>query len=187
MAKDPYLCDPAALADEMKAGDLHALDRITRCYGERLIAVGRRHCRDEADAQDAVQDALLAAGKHMTGFRGDGSPEGWLVRLVTNACRRMTRGRKNDPNLHDDVADRPLAAATADPEDLTRRGELMQALGEAMAELSPVDRAILLLAEAEDWRAPEIAEALELSPAAVRKRLSRVRARLRPRLEEWGA
>ena len=53
----------------------------------------------------------------------------------------------------------------------------------ALLELAPTDRLIVLLSDAEDWRAPEIAAALELSPGAVRTRLSRLRRRLRARLE----
>lgn len=178
------LCDPSAIAEQMRAGDLAALDRVTRCYGERLLAVGRRACRDDDAARDAVQDALLAAGEHLEDLRAVNSPEGWLVRLVTNACYRMRRGRKNDPALHRDAADVPLGTTAPSPEVLAGRGQLAVALGEAMLALSPTDRAILLFAEAEDWRAPEIAAHLGLTPAAVRKRLSRARAALRPALAQ---
>ena len=67
-----------------------------RCQAH-LLAVGRRVCRDDERARDAVQDALLAAGEHLDDFRGDGSVEGWLVRMVANACKSWRRGRKEDP------------------------------------------------------------------------------------------
>jgi len=185
MAQQALLCDPSAIAHQMQRGDLAALDRITRCYGERMLAVGRRYCRDDDAAHDAVQDALLAAGTHLSDLRDQRSPEGWLVRLVTNACYRMRRGRKNDPGLHHDVDDAPVVAGDASPEAEARRAQLAIALGEALVDLSPVDRAVVLLAEAEDWKAPEIAEQLGLSPAAVRKRLSRARAAMRPALERF--
>ncbi len=185
MSPEALLCDPSQIAHQMQRGDLAALDRITRCYGERMLAVGRRHCRDDDAAHDAVQDALLAAGTHLTDLRDERSPEGWLVRLVTNACYRMRRGRKNDPALHHDVDDAPVTAVDASPEAAARRAQLAEALGAAMIDLSPVDRAIILLAEAEDWKAPEIAETLKMTPAAVRKRLSRARATLRPALERF--
>lgn len=93
-AADPALCDPDRLIELARAGDPEALERMTRCYGSRLIAVGRAHCRDAERARDAVQDALLAATEHLDDFRGDGSLEGWLVRMVARACYRMRRGRK---------------------------------------------------------------------------------------------
>jgi RNA polymerase sigma-70 factor (ECF subfamily) len=166
----------------MRTGDLHALDRLTRCYGQRLLAVGRRYCRDEEDAKDAVQDALLGAGEHLTDFRGEGTPEGWLVRMVANACRRMSRGRKNDPGLHRDIEDTPVSDVQDGPERLAHRGELVKRLGEVLVELPAKDRTILLLSEAEEWTAPEIGETLGMSANAVRIRLSRLRAKLRPQL-----
>ena len=185
MTTDGSYCDPEKLITLMRAGDIAALERITRCYGDRLLAVGRRYCRDSDEAADAVQDALLAGGEHLKDFRGDGSPEGWLIKMVTNACSRMRRGRKNDPALHVDVADNPLVEAGATPENLAGRAELIEALGEALLELPSKDRAILLLAEAEGWTGPEIASSLDLTPTAVRVRLTRIRAKIRPRLERY--
>ncbi len=183
-------CDPKRLVALVQAGDIDALDYITRCYGNRLLAVGRRYCRDNDRAQDAVQDALLSAGEHLQDFRGDGSVEGWLIRMVTNACRRMQRGRKNDPGLHAELDDDSSPAiAQISPEEITERGELAVALGEALLRLPARDRALLLLSDAEDWRATELAEALKVTPASLRTRMSRARKRLREQLgplwEEW--
>ena len=183
MDGNAWLCDPHELVSLVKKGDIEALDRMTRCYGERLLAVGRRYCRNEEDAHDAVQDALLSAGRNLTSFRGDGSLEGWLVRMVTNACFRMRRGRKNDPSLHDH--DAVLPADDDSPEAMAGRLQLAEAIGRALEELSPKDRLILLLAEAEDWTGPQIAERMGMTPGAVRTRLTRARARLRTHMAEW--
>lgn len=165
----------------MRAGDLTALDRLTRCQGERLLAVGRRYCRNEQDARDAVQDALVVAATHMEDFRGEGSAEGWVVRMVARACGRMRRGRKNDPALH--VRDVEIAALEFDPELLAGRARIAEALGAALLDLPAKDRAVLLLAEAEGWTGPEIAAELGVTPNAVRSRLSRARRVVRGRLE----
>jgi len=166
----------------VQGGDIDALDAITRCFGDRLLAIGRRTCRDDEEARDAVQDALLSAGTHLLSFRGEGSVEGWLARMVQNACFRMRRGRKNDPSLH--RTDLDLQSRGDDPEQASYRSEAAEALGRALLSLSPMDRAILLLAEGEGWTGPEIAERMGLTPGAVRTRLTRMRGRLR---EELGA
>ena len=189
----------------VRSGDLQALDRMTRCHGERLLAVGRRYCRDGADAEDAVQDALLAAGRHLESFRGDGSVEGWLVRMVANACHHMRRGRKNARHLHtslltpggaagresDESSQLDVGAALespdATPEQRAMAGELALAVGSALQELDATNRAIVLLSEAEGWTGPEIAAELGLTPGAVRVRLTRARSRLRERLAPRGA
>lgn len=187
----PAICDPHDLVRMVKNGELEALDRITRCYGERLLAVGRRQCRDDSKAEDAVQDALLSAGQHLRDFRGDGSLEGWLIRMVTNACRHMQRGRKNDPSLHSDVADTSPPSIDDSPETTAVRSEMAAALGDALLRLQPRDRALLLLADAEGWRATELAEGLGMTPENVRTRMSRARKRLREELgtmwQEWSA
>lgn len=185
MAQDLGICDGKELVTLVQAGDIEALDRITRCFGDRLLAVGRQRCRNEEDAQDAVQDTLLSAGKNLESFRGDGSLEGWLVRMVANACYRMRRGRKNDPSLHTTEAQLQSDAET--PEQAAQRGEVGDMLERVLLELNSQDRAILILAEGEGWTGPEIALQLDMTPGAVRTRLTRIRQRLRGSLETLGA
>ncbi len=174
-------CDPFELVRLMRAGDLEALDRITRCFGERLSAVGRRYCRTETEAEDAVQDAMLAVASNLGSYRGEGSVEGWVVTMVANACHRMRRGRKNDPHLHD--AEVLLTSEAGSPEERAMAGQLATTLGEALLELGPIDRAIVLLAESQDWTGPEIGSELGMTAGAVRVRLTRARRRLRDRLQ----
>ena len=170
-------CDPRRLLELVRAGDTSSLDQITRCYGARLMAAGRRHCRTSSEAEDAVQDALLIASRELESFRGEGSLEGFLVRIVARACRRISRGRKNDPTLHD-VEHSPVDSASS-PEAEAERRELGAALDQLLLALEPTDRAILLLAELEDYTGPQIAAELRLSAGAVRTRLTRLRKRLR--------
>ena len=176
-------CDPTVLLELVKQGDLEALDRLTRCYSVRLLEVGRKQCRNEDSARDAVQDALEAAATHLSDFRGEGSLEGWLSRMVTNACRRMQRGRKADRSLHVEFEDEQAGGAPG-PEDLVSQQHLGEELVQALESLSPQDRAIVLLAEVNGWKGPEIAAALDLTPGQVRTRLSRSRAQLRQELTD---
>lgn len=185
LAESSALCSPDELVALMREGDLKALDRITRCFGATLMAAGRRHCGDADRARDAVQDALLAAGEHLQDFRGEGSPQGWLVRMVANACSRMRRGRKNSPAWNAELDAEAVLGTAESPEVSAARAELARQLGEALIELSPQDRAILILSEAEDWTGPEIAAALGLSAGAVRVRLTRLRGKLRDKLEAF--
>jgi RNA polymerase sigma-70 factor (ECF subfamily) len=173
------VCNPDRLTTLVRNGDPQALDRITRCYGDRLLAAGRRHCRTADEAEDAVQDALVAAVTKLDSF-GDGSLEGWLVRIVASACRRMSRGRKNSASLHDDKLD--LLVASSSPETEAGQHELGDALSAALLELDPDDRLIVLLSEVDGFDAPEVAARVGLSPGAVRTRLTRIRGRLRAAL-----
>ena len=182
MSNLPGTCDPSRLAALARSGDLAVLDQLTRCQGERLLAVGRQYCRDEEDARDAVQEALLAAVQHLDSYRGEGPLEGWVIRMVARFCGRSRRGRKNDPSLHD--RDVELSSQALGPEEAAHLARMAGALGDALLLLSPMDRAVLLLAEAEGWTGPHIAAEIGASPEAVRARLSRARRRVRGALEE---
>lgn len=175
----PTSCDASELAALVRAGDLAALDRVTRCHGERLVAVGLRWCRSREEAEDAVQDALVAAGTTLTAWRGEGPVEGWIGRMVRTACARRRRGRKNDPALH---ATDVEVASDDDPEARVRRGEVAQRVGEALQSLGAEDRALMLMVHGQGWTPAEVAEATGLAPGTVRVRLSRARARVRERL-----
>ena len=174
-------CAPERLVRLTMSADPSALDQITRCYAERLLRAGRRHCRSPSEAEDAVQDALLIAAEQLGSFRGEGSLEGWLIRIVARACQRIGRGRKNDPALHD----QELVVADEDPEGPeteAARLELGRLLEMTLLELDPRDRTILLLAEIEGHSAAEIGTELGMTEGAVRTRLSRLRPRVRQAL-----
>jgi len=182
VARDCELCRAETIADLVRAGDRSALDRITRCYGRHLLEVGRRVCGDGESARDAVQDALLAAGQHLDDFRADGSVEGWLVRMVANACRTRRRGRKNQAAWNGPLDEQLAASGASGPDDAAAHAELADALVAALVELAPADRAVVLLTQVDGWSGPEVARALEISPEALRARLARARRRLRERL-----
>ncbi|MCY0992534.1 sigma-70 family RNA polymerase sigma factor [Nannocystis sp. ILAH1] len=160
----------------MQSGDLRALDHLARAYGERLLAVARRRCDLPEDAEDAVQQALLAAGAAMTGYRGEGSPLAWLSTLVTRTCWRLNRKATRTA----DVADVPCTCD--DPAEVAERRELGATLGDALMTLSRTDRLAFLLA-AEGCSSVEIAERFSLTHDAVRSRLKRARKVLRAALE----
>jgi RNA polymerase sigma-70 factor (ECF subfamily) len=158
-------------------GRRHALDQITRCYSQRLLEAGRRHCRTGTEAEDAVQDALMLAAQHLTELRDDRKLEHWLVRVVASACRRIGRGRKNDAALHDSETEAAMPSE-GDPEAELARHELGQLLERELLLLAPRDRSILLLAELEDFSAAEIGAELGMTEGAVRTQLSRLRSRV---------
>jgi RNA polymerase sigma-70 factor, ECF subfamily len=173
----PTDCNPQRLMQLVREGQPDAVDQITRCYSDRLLEAGRRHCRTGTEAEDAVQDALLAAAQHLTDLRDDAKLEGWLVKIVASACRRIGRGRKNDGALHDAEAE-PTGTSDSDPEAELVRRELGQLLERELLALSPRDRSILLLAELDDFSAAQIGAELHMTEGAVRTRLSRLRTRV---------
>jgi RNA polymerase sigma-70 factor (ECF subfamily) len=171
----PADCSPERLMQLVRSGSDQALDQITRCYSARLIEAGRRHCRTSVEAEDAVQDALMSAAQNLPTLRDDQSLERWLVKVVASACRRISRGHKNDGARHDSEVE---LSGLGDPEEDLARRELARLLDGALLSLAAKDRSILLLAELEDFSAAEIARELGMTDGAVRTRLSRLRGKL---------
>ena len=188
VSKSSPSCDPARIAELVQSQDSEALDRIARCYFSYLMRVGRCACRDPASAPDAVQDALVSAAERAEQFRGDGSVKAWLSRMVVNACRCRERGRKNDPSWNRPLADTHTSARSG-PEDSAALAELSSHLERAISSLKPDDRELFVLSQIDGASAPDLARAFDLSPDAVRARLTRIRRRLRVELgpvwREW--
>lgn len=177
-------CDSESLLLLMRAGDIQALDRLSTCYGPRLASVARRRCRRPEDAEDAVQLALLEAGRARARWAGVRDPLAWLATLVSRSCGRLNRGAANDPDRHN--ADVELPCTCASPEAQAADHELGEQISRGLARLSRTDRVVLLLA-AEGWTGPEIATELGLSADAVRSRLKRARRSVAESLASDGA
>lgn len=157
-----------------------------------------------AEADDAVQETMLRAWRSIERFDGRSTLKTWLVRIATNVCldalrdeRRRVRPIDEAPHgtIDDELIARPRehwiepapdARAFADNEAdparrLVLRDSLRLAFVAALQELPAKQRAALLLADVLEWPAAEVAEALELTPAAVNSALQRARATLATR------
>lgn len=177
----PSECSPEKISELARAGDREALAEVTRCYLQKLLVVGRRACGDEEAARDAVQDTLLTATEHLEEFRGHGPFDAWLRSIVVRACSRQRRGQKNNGSLHTSSVE--VVDAEPTPELDAFRTELGALLSEALGQLTPEDRAAVLMTQLEGISGEEAARRLQVQAPALRKRLSRAKAQLRGQLE----
>src|SRR5881628_1100537 len=81
------------LAQRIATGDKHAFQLLMRRYNQKLYRTARSILRDDAEAEDAVQEAYLLAYRGMSGFRGDAKLSTWLVRIVVNEAIGRVRKR----------------------------------------------------------------------------------------------
>src|SRR3954454_12373357 len=86
--------DDAALVRRIVAGDRRAFERLMRQHNRRLYRLARATLRDDAEAEDALQEAYLAAYRAIGSFRGDASLATWLSRLVLNEALSRLRREK---------------------------------------------------------------------------------------------
>lgn len=157
-----------------------ALGADDRAY---VFAVVRRILRDDDDANDATQDALLLAHRHRAQFRGDSAHRTWLHRIaVMSALALLRRQRRQRSRAMVSVDEPVVAQALADPmpspETTAAAKQLTTRVERALAKLTSNHREVFVRRLA-DWRESEIADDLGISVANVKIRTHRARLRLR--------
>lgn len=155
------------LVERAQRGDHEAFDLLAAAAYHRLYAIARRILRDGYAAEDAVQDALVKAWREIRGLRDPGAFDGWLQRLLINACHDQVRHSRRRPtvNLEALVVERPAPAD--DLAVLADRDELER----AFLELSVEHRAVLVLTHYVGLPAHEVARILRIPPGTVASRL----------------
>jgi RNA polymerase sigma-70 factor (ECF subfamily) len=182
------------LAARIAARDHAAFETLMRRNNARLFRVARAIVRDDAEAEDALQDGYLEAYKRIGEFRGDAQLSTWLTRIVINQAlmrlRRQKRervvvpfrsGRDCDGERGPREADVPDAMAES-PTDATMRAEARRLLERKIDELPVAFRTVFVMREVEDLSVEETAACLSIPAATVRTRLFRARGLLREAL-----
>ncbi len=180
------------LARRIGRGDERAFESLMRQHNRMLYRLARSILRDEAEAEDALQEAYLAAYRNIAAFRGGAKLSTWLARIVINEAyarlrkqKRMglvvpfpTHERDQPPVEEDAMAD----VITEPPELAAMRGELRRLLERKIDALPAQFRTVFILRDVEEMSVAEAAECLEVPPATVRTRAFRARALLREAL-----
>lgn len=175
------------LARRATAGDRAALDRLVRMLEGGVYNLALRMLGHPQDAEDATQEVLVKVVSGLAGFRGDSAVSTWVWRIATNHLLSARRGRREVQGLTFEAFEEMLVAGLAanlpppaHPEQALLEEEVK--LGCTQTMLTCLDREhrlAFILAEVLELTGEEAAAALDIAPAAFRKRLSRARARLR--------
>ncbi|MEJ5360103.1 MAG: sigma-70 family RNA polymerase sigma factor [Desulfobacterales bacterium] len=203
MKNDPTPGLPAA-ADEdgllvrrIVAGERELFGVLAERYAPRLYTFGRRMCRNEADAEDLVQETLLNAFRHLPEFRFESRFKNWLFRIAVNVCRKRHRRARHAPEEELPLEDlegrlQEEAARTAAvplwarlPLERLLSEELVAQVREAIWSLPEKYRVVLVLRDIEEFSTEETARLLRITPANVKVRLHRARLFLRERLKGY--
>jgi RNA polymerase sigma-70 factor (ECF subfamily) len=170
---------------------LSDFETLMRRYNSRLFRVARAILRNDAEAEDAVQDAYLQIYRKLHEFRGDSQISTWLTRVVVNAALMRVRKQKRSvvvplqkPSAEQGGA--PLEMEdqrSASPSDITFRAEIRRILERRIDELPLAFRTVFVMRDVQDMSVQETAEALGIPEATVRTRLFRARALLRVSLQ----
>jgi RNA polymerase sigma-70 factor, ECF subfamily len=167
-------------------GDPDAFGQLFQRHRDRLWAVAIRTLGDPEEAADALQDAMIAAFRRASSFRGDSAVTTWLHRIVVNAALDRMRRRAARPTTGGQDEDAMDALATAagghalsDPSGTTDTAMDVMA---ALRRLVPDQQAALVLVDMLGYSIADAAEVLGVSEGTVKSRAARGRARLVPKL-----
>jgi RNA polymerase sigma-70 factor, ECF subfamily len=187
--------DAQAIRDET------AFSRHAERYRRELQVHCYRLTGSLQDSEDLTQETFLRAWRSRASFRGQGTLRAWLYKIATNACLDALRTRPR-PALepvpeaagdfevpwlqpYPDQLLEGLVAPDADPEDAVVSKETIElAFIVAIQQLTPAQRAVLILRDVLGWRAKDTASLLETSVASVNSALQRARAGLQQHLPE---
>jgi RNA polymerase sigma-70 factor (ECF subfamily) len=166
------------LVERAMSGDHDAFSELARVSVGRLLVIARLILHDEPAAEDATQEALVAAWRHIRGLRDPARFEAWLHRLLINACHREARKdrSRHSREVHLPTFDAPQRDATGlllDRDQLDR----------GFRRLDVDHRAVIVLYYYLGLRPEEAADILGLPPGTVRSRLHRAMQQMRAALE----
>ena len=159
-----------------------SFDEVVLPHLDAAYRLARWLLRNDADAQDVVQEAALRAFRYFRTFTG-GAGGAWFFRIVRNTCAgwRRTRGRAETETF--DEEHHSGGAPASDPETLLLRTDDATVIARAMRRLPDRSRRLLVLREFEGMSYRELADAFEIPVGTVMSRLSRARQALRDALE----
>jgi RNA polymerase sigma-70 factor (ECF subfamily) len=170
-------------------GERDAFEALMRRYNRRLFRLARATLRDEAEAEDALQDAYIAAYRNLAKFKGDCALATWLSRLVLNEClgrlRRSTRRTNIAPIFapsEQETLDEMAASTLESPDTAAMRAQMRSVLERKIDALPESYRAVFVLRCVEELSVEETAACLGLPAATVRTRQFRARGLLRESL-----
>ncbi|MGE0792052.1 MAG: RNA polymerase sigma factor [Sandaracinaceae bacterium] len=162
-------------------------DAVALCAREHAAAVGRLCMAllgNQAEAEETVQEVLIAAHAGMEGFRAEGTVRGWLCGIARRKCARKLETRVRRERrlrlVHDAAQDAQL------PDDVLDTRRRAERVREALELLKPSERDAVVLRYESGLAYREIGEACGIDEAAARKRVSRALARMKSLLEEAG-
>jgi RNA polymerase sigma-70 factor (ECF subfamily) len=172
----------AEVVQRVRAGDTALFEVLVRRHNQRVYRVARAVVKNEAEAEDVMQQAYVNAFVHLAQFEERSQFSTWLTRIALHealARRRKRRGEEALPDEDGRGNDDVLAAPAADPERQVYGRELGRLIEKAVDALPDTYRAVFMLREIEGLSTSEAARGLGLGEEAVKTRLHRARAMIR--------
>ena len=174
------------VVQKVLAGETALFEIIMRRYNQRLYRVARVILRDDAEAEDVMQDAYVRAYQHLRQFAGRAKFSTWLTRIAVHEALARVQKRNRLSAIEDmtETAGETMTFASneASPEQQAATAEVKLLLESAILTLPEGYRSVLMMRDIEELSTAETAESLDLTEENVKVRLHRARALLRKEL-----
>jgi RNA polymerase sigma-70 factor (ECF subfamily) len=180
------------LVRRAQRGDRDAFRAIMQRGNQRLYRVARSVVRDDAEAEDVVQEAYARAFAAIGDFRGESGVMTWLTRITLNEARGRLRQRRKMVGLHELEAAQdggavvmhfPTPLDGANPEADAARAQIRKLIERAIDDLPESFRTVFIMRDVQECNIEETASSLDLNPETVKTRLHRARRLLRRALD----
>lgn len=180
-----------ALVRAAQARQPEAIRTIIECYNQRLYRLARAIVRNDADAEEVLQEAYMRAFSGIGSFRGEATLATWLSRITINEALGRLRRKRRKERFDAEFAgqDRaqiipfPSMSSSDDPERSMAQRQILQIVEQASDNLPEVYRVVFVARVIEGLSIEETAKILDLLPATIKTRLHRARALIRQDLE----
>ncbi|CAL61655.1 putative RNA polymerase sigma factor [Herminiimonas arsenicoxydans] len=192
--ENPGAWSDIEIAQRIARGDQSAFEFMMRRHNRPLYRTARSILKDDAEAEDVLQEAYLLAYRNIEKFRGESALSTWLTRIVINeAIGRSRKSRRraeiirldsdNTSPLEYEVAEVNMNEATTEqPESAALRAEARRMLERQIDALPDVFRTVFVLRALEEMSVEEVSRCLDVPEATVRSRFFRARGMLREAL-----
>jgi RNA polymerase sigma-70 factor, ECF subfamily len=164
------------LVRQAQAGDARAFNALVCKYRARIMQLTLRYTRNEADAEDLVQDTFFKAYRGLLSFRGDASFYSWLHRIAINVARTAFHVHARDAHVVSmEGSSSEQIEESATPENLAVTDEIVAAIGAAVDALCEDQRRAIVLREVDGLSYQQVAGAMSCPVGTVRSRVFRAR------------
>jgi RNA polymerase sigma-70 factor (ECF subfamily) len=182
--------DEASMIASILAGDSEQYHELIRPYERSVYKMALSFMKNESDAEDVAQEAFLKAFRQLADFRGQAKFSTWLISITLNEARgrlrRRTIVRMESLDESSEQGGHLSPALLRDwrevPSEALERHEIRQMLQDAIANLSPLYREVLVLRDVEEFSIEETATALAITSGTVKVRLHRARLMMQKEL-----
>lgn len=168
-----------------RRGDADAFEQLVEAYREPVFRLALRMCGNAADAEEAAQEAFIAAWRGLPNFRGESKFSTWLYQLASHAAIDLLRREKRQIAA-EDITEVNAPDNAPDPQQRVEQSEQRQAVRDAIWQLTPEYRQIVVLRFLQELSYEEIGTALKLPVGTVKSRLNRARSQLKEILSQSG-